>query len=148
MEIIGILEMLSDESHAYMHKDTGELIIVSDEELLAAEEEDSLDDFPDWQKANIATAKEIISSDNYVALPDQCDIHVWQMMKDFCGTVSDEAIGIALMESLHGQGAFRRFKDMVCRHGIEKQWYEFKNQAYRRIVEEWCVHQGFVCQAG
>ena len=52
-EIIGAIECQSDEMASYLNTKTGQVITISDEEFSAAEEGDSLEDYPGWQWANI-----------------------------------------------------------------------------------------------
>ena len=39
---------------------------------------------------------------------------------------------------IKGHGAFRRFKDTVYDFGLDKEWYEFQAEAYKRIAIKWC----------
>ncbi len=44
----------------------------------------------------------------------------------------------AALGSLHGRGAFRRFKDTVYQFGLEKAWYGFRDDCYREVALRWC----------
>ena len=55
-DIIDALESPSDESHAYLDKQTGRMVVLSDEELGAADDGDDPADFPEWQRDNIEQA--------------------------------------------------------------------------------------------
>jgi hypothetical protein len=35
------------------------------------------------------------------------------------------------------QGAFRRFKDLIHQHGIQQQWYDFRDREIECIVADW-----------
>jgi hypothetical protein len=48
-DIIEGLEFLTDEGTSYLNTTTGEVVYVTTEELRAAEEEQPLEDFPEWQ---------------------------------------------------------------------------------------------------
>jgi hypothetical protein len=50
----------------------------------------------------------------------------------------------ALLRSIEGKGAFRRFKDALHRHGIEMNWYAYKDEAYKEIARDWC-EENCVC---
>ena len=39
-------------------------------------------------------------------------------------------------------GAYARFKDLLERHGLLKEWYEFENNATQRAFKEWCTENG------
>ena len=67
-DIIEGLECQSEESHSYLDKRTGKVILISDEELCAAENDEPIEDFPDWQHDLIKIAKEILQeTDDYRA---------------------------------------------------------------------------------
>jgi hypothetical protein len=48
-----------------------------------------------------------------------------------------------LLDKIRGSGAFRRFKDTVYRYGIEKDWFRFKDEAYKEIAVSWLTSYGF-----
>ena len=62
-DIIEGLECQSDEYFSYLHTTTGEVVSVTTEELRAAEEDEPLEDFPEWQHDAIRIAGEIIETD-------------------------------------------------------------------------------------
>lgn len=130
--------MQFDESSAYLNTVDGEVSIVSDEEMSAAEEGDPIDDFPDWQQDNIRIAQQIISGDNYIELPAKYDIHEYAIMEKFCYSVADSKVSDALQIAIQGKGAFRRFKDACHRFGIIDQWYSFKTEALKEVAIAWC----------
>jgi hypothetical protein len=57
-------------------------------------------------------------------------------MRRFAQTRSDRERE-ALMDALHGGGAFRRFKDTVRRFGADADWYAFRGAALEQITREW-----------
>ena len=57
--ILEALEMQGDETHAFLDKQTGEVVVLTDEELRAAEDDDDLGDYPEWQRENIEQAKAV-----------------------------------------------------------------------------------------
>ena len=81
---------------------------------------------------------ECSEDDSYVSLPDQYDIHEYQMMVDFVRTIEDERTQDLLFNALHGKGAFRRFKDTAHQLEVIKDWYEYRYNQYKRIAIEWC----------
>ncbi len=132
------LQMQFDESSAFLNTVDGEVYIISDEELSAAEEGGSIDDFPDWQQQNIKIAEQIISGDNYIELPSKYEVHEYAIMEEFCYSVADSKVSDALQIAIQGKGAFRRFKDACHRFGIIDQWYSFKTEALKKIAIAWC----------
>ena len=63
------MDVPGDEHSAFLNRHTGELVTLSSEELSAAEEDDNIDKYPTWQQDMIIKAKEVITSDDYLALP-------------------------------------------------------------------------------
>ncbi len=74
----------------------------------------------------------------YIELPDKWDIHEYSIMEAFCGSLSNERISNALYSVIQGRGAFRRFKDTICRYGVEDTWYRFRDEAFKKLAIEWC----------
>jgi len=136
--IIG-MECQSDDSSSYLNKNTGEIVMISDEELQAAEDGDSLEKYPEWQQEIIKIAQDILESyENYVALPSKFDIHEYRIMERFCLSIEDERISESLYYAIKGKGAFRRFKDGIYRFGVAEDWYKYRERAFTRIAKEWC----------
>lgn len=79
------------------------------------------------------------SEDEYISLPTQYDVNEYGMMEDFIDDFTgDRRIAEDLAYAIGGRGAFRRFRDQLERHGIEEQWYAYKDAAYLRFARKWC----------
>ena len=143
-EILNALEFQSDQSHAYVDRQTGEVVELTDEELGMAEDEEDMHLIPDWEKELVEKAKMVLEEEGerFVALPDRFEINEWDMMRDFAMSVEDEALSESLMRAIHGPGAFRYFKDKIHEAGIAEKWYAFREAAYRELAEEWCRDHG------
>jgi len=136
-DVVNEMDVLSDEHSAFLNRHTGELVTLSNEELSAAEEDDNVDEYPEWQQDMIIKAKEVIDSDDYLSLPSKFDIHEYHIMEDFCCSVMDEEIREGLLDKIRGRGAFKRFKDAIHMHGIEEEWYRFRQEALEKIAIDW-----------
>ena len=79
----------------------------------------------------------------FFALPSQFDIHEYSIMEDFVWELPQGHVQDSLENAIRGKGAFRRFKDGIRRFGIEQQWYDFQEEAYRKLAIEWCEEHGF-----
>ena len=141
-DIVDEMEIQMDEYKKYLNKETGEIITVSSQDLSIAEESEEDDDFseyPDWQRDSIKDALDVIVNwENYIELPDKWEINEYDIMEDFCGSVKNERVSTALYSAIQGSGAFRRFKDAICRYGIEDSWYRFRDEALKNIAIKWC----------
>jgi len=136
-DVVNEMDLVSDEHAAYLNRQTGELVTLSDEELSAAEDDDDPNDYPEWQREMIAKAKEIIASDDYLPLPSKYDIHEYHIIEEFCMSIDDDAICEELLEKIRGRGAFRRFKDAIEMHGIQETWHRFRQEELEKIAIEW-----------
>jgi hypothetical protein len=139
IEIIVGMESQTDETRAYLNKETGEIVSISDEEFSAAEEKQALESYPEWQRGLIFEAGRILEDDGgrYIALPSRFDIDEYRMMERFALSVDDN-FSVNLLAVIKGQGAFRRFKDMVARFRIEDEWHKFRDAKFKELAIEWC----------
>jgi len=137
-DIVEALEMQFDEFLSFLDLDTGKVETVSKEVLSEAEEptEDEDLDLPDDEESELA--KRIVSSDRFLRLPTKFDVHEWAIMEDFSRNVQSDRIREDLLHAIHGAGAFRNFKYIVRRDGIEQAWFAFRTDALRQIAIDWC----------
>ena len=136
-DVVDAMDVLNDEIHAYLNKVTGELLTVSTEELSAIEEGDDWSDYPDWQRDALEDARRIIESDDFLELPDKFEIHEYTIMEEFCYSLENPRLRDEMASRIRGSGAFRRFKDGIHYHGIQEEWYRFRQQAMEAIAIEW-----------
>jgi hypothetical protein len=138
-DIVEALEIQFDESLSFLDRDTGRVETVSKELMSEAEEPGDEDlDPPESQDEEWELAKQIVASDRFLRLPTKFDIHEWSIMEDFSQSVKSERTRADLLHAIHGAGAFRNFKYIVRRDGIEKVWYAFRTEALRQIAIDWC----------
>lgn len=145
--ILELMDMPSEEMQAYLDKQTGEVILFSEEERLAAEEDDDPADYPDWQRKGIEQAKAVRADedsdgDRFLPLPGRFDINEWDMMQDFATDQENESHAEMLLHAIHGKGAFRYFKDRIHELGLTDAWYKFRDGQYRQIALDWCEAHG------
>jgi len=141
-DILEGMDFQSDEQSAFLNLTTGEVVSITDEELRAAENDEPLEDFPEWQHAAIRIAGEIVATDHYLPLPDRFEINAYRMMERFCLSVDDDDLRDELCDAIRGRGAFRRFKDKVQAYGIAEAWYRYRDAALREIAKAWCEAHG------
>ena len=132
------LDAVSNEWTAYIHRETGELYSISNEEAARAEDEDEddEDERADWEKESIAQAREVLESEAWIALPSKFEINDWEIMRDFAQSQTDQKAAENLLQAIHGRGAFRYFNDMVDQQGLRDEWFEFKKRSLERIARE------------
>ncbi|MEK7727671.1 MAG: ArgE/DapE family deacylase [candidate division KSB1 bacterium] len=136
--IVDAMQAFAPEMHHYLHLQTGEVHMITEEEFQAAEADAPLAEYQDWERAQIEVAKEILSTENFLALPERVEINEYRMMEDFCMALTDETLREAMYFAIKGAGAFRRFKDRLHHYGIIEQWYAFRETRYGEIAAQWC----------
>lgn len=145
-QIIEGMEMQSEQNRSFLNLKTGEVVFVSQEVLTIAEDEDEYENLPEWQQDELETAKTIVfHMDQYASLPSSFEINEYNMMEDFCYSLSDQQKRDLLLNSIHGKGAFRRFKDKIHQLEISDQWYAFRDQKYTEIAIEFCESKNLDC---
>jgi len=142
-DIIEGLEFQSDERHSFLDKRTGEVVSLSDEEMQAAEDDEPIENFPEWQQDLIKIAKETLQeTDDYVWLPSKFDIDEYSIMERFCLFIDDPEISDTLYSLIKGSGAFRRFKDALYEYNLSDDWYKYRDNRLKEIAIEWCKENG------
>jgi hypothetical protein len=131
------MDVFSDEEHAYLHKPSGELVTIRNEEIAIVESGGDLEAYPEWQHDLIRKTQEVIDSEDYLPLPSKFEIHEYAIMEQFCYAVEDEELSQTLLSRIRGSGAFRRFKDAIHRRGLADEWYRFRQAALEEIAEDW-----------
>lgn len=137
-DVVEALNSAMEEHSYYLDKRTGEIILLTSEELQAAEEDELISEYPDWQKESILKAREVFNEpEHFAQLPDQFDIHEYQIMEEFCLAFEDRRVGQELLRLIKGSGVFRRFKNAIHELGVENAWSEFKRSEFEKIAIEW-----------
>jgi hypothetical protein len=143
--LVEALETCDETSELFVNRRSGELVLLGEEEIMAAEGGDHLEDFPEWRREAIALANEVLDSDDYVEMSAAHDIDNYELMRDFCESVDDRSVSARLSAAIRGRGAFRRFEQCVEELQLIEQWYAFRRAAYRRIAADWCAAHGCSC---
>jgi len=78
---------------------------------------------------------------------DPLPSYVWfQDMADFADGISDNATSRRLAQSLHGRGAFRRFKNQIYEHhpDLIPAWHTLRDARAQQRAVEWLLDQGLI----
>jgi len=141
-DVIEALDTAGEDHSHYLDKRTGEIVLITNEEMDAAEEDELISEYPEWQRESILKAREILKSEDFVALPDQFDIHEYKIMEDFCRQLQNRGIGATLPGLIKGSGAFKRFKNAIHSLGMEKNWYQFRRTEIEKMAIQWLEQEG------
>lgn len=137
--IIEELEMQFDESQTFLNKNTGEIVFVKLEDLRAAEDEEPFDHLPDWEQEDRKIAIDVVENfEDYLGFPTKYEVNEYEIMEEYCLSVSDQVIRNKLLGAIKGKGAFRRFKEKIIDFGIEENWYSFRDNRFKEIAINWC----------
>jgi hypothetical protein len=123
-DILEAFELNDRYSEYFLDQETGEVVQVNDMMMTQDEKAETYDR---------------LDEHGFLRLPS--DIHDFDIMGDFVDTCSGTRRE-KLLTAISGRSPFRNFKDEVRRMGIEKQWYDFQADAYRRKAIEWCEEHG------
>jgi hypothetical protein len=142
-KVLEALELLTDESSAYVDIETREMISISGEYMGNAGDGNlDTEELRDWEIAEIEQAREIADSpDLFLPLPDKFDIHEWGMRR-FAESRRNSRQRNELMEAIHGSGAFRFFKSVIGCFGVEEEWYNYRKSVMEAIAKEWLEEHG------
>jgi hypothetical protein len=140
-DVIEALESAGEEFTHYLDRRTGEIFMITSEEIEAAEEDELISEYPDWQREALLKTREIFTSEDFIALPDQSDIDEYKIMEDFCLAYEDRRVGEDLRRQIKGRGAFRRFKDAIYSMSEDKAWFQFRRTEIEKIAIEWLEEQ-------
>jgi len=145
--VVNEMDVLDEEWTAYINKKTGELVTVTEEEANLVDAGGEDDEFiPDWQRETLPKVREVLESDDFVALPDKFEIHEYSIMERFCLSLSDEELQDELLYAIRGSGAFRRFKDAIYRKEIQDDWYRFRDESIKDIAIDFLESEGIAWQ--
>jgi len=140
-DIINIISFQSYNSSYYIDKKRGELFLVSKEQLRAAQEDDRLEDYPEWEREQIKLAREILTDKTgkrYMLIPGKFFSHKYSTMENFCFSLDEDEISGALLQAIKGAGAFNRFNNCIHRYGVAGDWYKFRYNSMKKNVIDWC----------
>jgi hypothetical protein len=140
--VVEQLEIISDGFQTYINTKSGEFVSISDDEMRMAERGSPLDKLADWEREMVETAIEIMETTDYLTLPNQFEIHEYDIMERFSYAYPEEHISDMLLSKIKGGGAFRGFKDTIHRYNIQDEWYAYRTKALEKIAIEWLEDNG------
>ena len=132
--VLEAVEMASDNCTYYYDMQEKESVCYMDPIFYGHDEEN--DDLGELIEAEWMT--------RFIALPTRFEINEYNIMESFIEEeIPNESVQDYMFSRIHGKGAFRRFKEDVRKIGMEQDWYDYRDQAYRNVAIEWCDENGF-----
>ena len=141
-DLTDALDLIPDESAAWLDRATGRVWIIQDHVMAAAEsgDPDESADLSEWEEDEYAAARAFCAdAKRGLALPTKFDFHEYHHMERFISTVDNDAIADQLWRAIKGKGAFRHFKDTAHRLGVIDAWYAYRDAAARHFMLEWAA---------
>ena len=123
-DIIEAMEMANESARSFLDIQTGAIETLFDDPVDDEEQEE---------------ISKRLDEHGFVRLPEQYDIHEYDIMEEFVGQLQNPMIQERLADAINGRGAFQRFKRGIRQYGVEQDWYDFREAAFLKIAREWCV---------
>lgn len=136
-DVVDALEQSAEFAMYFLDKRTGEIVLITDEEWEAADKNELLSEYPEWQRAVILKAREIQKSEHFIELPDKAEIDEHKMMERFAREYKDQRTSAELLRSIKGKGGFRRFKNTISDLDLWPEWNEFRAKEFEEIATDW-----------
>ena len=124
-DIIEAMEFAGMETEYYYDTQNEKVVMLSDGMV---DGEDSPELFEDIKEGFVS---------DYIPLPGQYDINEYRIMEEFIYELPARKNQDVLAGAIQGRGAFRRFKDKLYDLKLEKQWYQYRDEAYEKIARKW-----------
>ena len=127
--VLDAIEMADDNYTYFLDLETGESVFLVDELITGLDNEGLEDEIEE-------------NFERYLRLPTKFEIHEYHIMEEFVWSLPEGRQQDMLERAIQGRGAFRRFKDKVYDLGLEKKWFQYEADTYRKMAIEWCRDHG------
>lgn len=115
-----IAEQLDCGFRAYIHKTTGHLLFIPDEDSLPDIDLDSWEEELELLENNV---------EDYYEFDKWTSNESFEMMSDFADQLTDHHLQSRLLDALRRNKPFREFKFVIDNSGkCRQQWFDFKNK--------------------
>lgn len=141
-----------------LDKQTGRVILISDEARKYADGSWDIEKAPKWMGEMIEDAKSIMRAfgelpdeggaepvelDRFISIPCDDSHDAFEDMEEFTKTVTNDRAYNALARALRYDRPFRRFKEALGSYPrLVEQWHTFHNQRLRGRIEAWAREEG------
>ena len=113
----------ASEVHSYLHRKTGEVL-----RLIEGVSDQSLFD-------------KVAKDSNYFSIDPVPSREQYRWMEHFIDSMEDDELRGKLRRAVDGRGAFRRFKDVLAPHRVDRErWFRFRSDRLREAMERWLRH--------
>lgn len=121
-----IAEQLDCGFHAFIHKTSGQLLFVPDENNLTDIDLDTWDEELELLENNFT---------DYYKIDKWTSSEAFEIMSEFADQISDPELKSRLFDALRKNKPFREFKFIIDNSGdFRQQWFDFKNKSQQDFV--------------
>lgn len=78
-------------------------------------------------------------NDDYIRLPSQYELRNYDVMEEFIETFIDEELTKIFYNAIKEKGAFRRFKQLLLKHNLTDDWYQFRHNNLIDKVKDFLI---------
>jgi hypothetical protein len=141
--IVNGMEFQTDESQVFFNKTSGEILMITDEEMQLAKSKEDISGYAQWMQDAVKIASTYLEEqDNYLELPTKYEFHEYSVMEDFIVDLSNDEQRDELYQQIKARGAFSNFKRGLARFSLEDEWYEYRENAQLKLAKQWCDYNG------
>jgi hypothetical protein len=80
----------------------------------------------------------LLNPGRFLRIPERDSAEAFACMRSFAGEIEDGCLKEALIDTLDGKRAFRRFKDVLTVNpGERKRWNAFNARQMRNVIRTW-----------
>jgi hypothetical protein len=141
-EVVDLVDAQGPENIAYLNRKTGELALLSDEMVGAAERGDAATEHPEWMHAPIAVAAAVLKApDDWLGVPSSDGMPDKKWMARFAAQ-RNEKLRAELDSALCGPHPFRRFRQVAAELGLLHAWLDYRQERVAQEIADWLEAEG------
>ena len=147
-EVVLVMDVPPGTWTAYLNRWTYEVVTISKSDLELPDWGDDDPEFREYQRREVARARAVVGSEDFLKLPGPFEIREFDIMESFSRVVQDRSFKAALIRALCARDAFRRFRDVVQEFGFTSVWLGFRELAVEQIAADWLDANGIAYRRG
>ncbi len=121
-ELIWALDRSDLQTERYLDRTTGEILSFTRDAVNLSEDVETGPTTAEWLQTEMESYRRVLDDGlRYVLLDSEAN--EWERMASFVQTIEDQQTARRIADSIHGRGAFRRFRNEIRASGLEDQWY-------------------------
>jgi|GEM_PF-119261 len=135
------LSFLTEHSTAFLEYETGEIYVVTDEEVHAAQKPDPDKEHTGEELEIFEQINELVSSDAFLKLPTRSDLGEMDILTRFCRSIEKPALRAEFVEAISGDNAYARFRELRQKYRLEDQWFDFWETNLAENAKSWLAEK-------